>query len=140
MNRAKDSPQQTRAQDRAFVQQCSLRQLSRRLPLRWPTPVGLPASPKKSYRSGYRYPWAEVCGDPGQVQAWLELGDFDLALRLVDFSGLRPVLAQRLGWKSGRGWEPFDPVSFFLLYLWQTSNRWTRQEMLIHLAEERYAD
>lgn len=74
------------------------------------------------------------------MQAWLELGDFDLAVRLVDFSGLRPVLAQRLGWKSGRGWEPFDPVSFFLLYLWQTSNRWTRQEMLSHLAEERYAD
>jgi hypothetical protein len=66
------------------------------------------------------------------VQAWLELDDFDLALRLVDFSGLRAVLAQRLGWKSGRGWEPFDPVSFFLLYLWQTSNRWTRQELLIH--------
>jgi len=74
------------------------------------------------------------------VQAWLDLSDFDLALRLVDFSGLRPVLAQCLGWKSGRGWEPFDPVSFFLLYQWQTSNRWTRQEMLNHLAEERYGD
>ena len=140
MNRAKGTAQQTRAQDRAFVQRCSLRQLSQQLPLRWPTPAGQPASPKKSYRSGYRYPWAEVCRDPGQVQAWLDLSDFDLALRLVDFSGLRPVLAQRLGWTSGRGWEPFDPVSFFLLYQWQTSNRWTRQEMLNHLAEQRYAD
>jgi len=140
VDKAKVSSQQARAQDSAFVQQCSLTQLRRQLPLRWPTPVGLPGSPKKRYRSAYRYPWAEVCGDPGQVQAWLELGDFDLALRLVDFSGLRPVLAQCLGWKSGRGWEPFDPVSFFLLYLWQTSNRWTRQEMLIHLAEERYGD
>jgi hypothetical protein len=136
----KGTPQQTRAQDSAFVQQCSLMQLRVQLPLNWPTPVGQPASPKKSYRSEYRYPWGEVCRDPGQVQAWLDLSDFDLALRLVDFSGLRPVLAQRLGWKSGRGWEPFDPVSFFLLYLWQTSNRWTRQAMLIHLAEERYAD
>jgi hypothetical protein len=140
VNGAKGSPQQTRAQDSAFVQQCSLRQLSQQLPLSWPTPAGQPASPKKRYRSAYRYPWAEVCRDPGQVQAWLELGDFDLALRLVDFSGLRPVLAQCLGWKSGRGWEPFDPVSFFLLYQWQIGNRWTRQEMLKHLAEERYAD
>ena len=140
MNGVNGTPQQTRAQDRAFVQQCNLMQLRQQLPLRWPTPAGQPPSPKKSYRSLYHYPWGEVCRDPGQVQAWLALGDFDLALRLVDFSGLRPVLAQRLGWKSGRGWEPFDPVSFFLLYLWQTSNRWTRQEMLNHLAEERYAD
>ncbi len=140
MNGANGTPQQTRAQDRVFVQQCSLMQLSEQLPLSWPTPAWVPASPKKSYRSAYHYPWAEVCRDPGQVGAWLKLGDFDLALRLVDFSGLRPVLAQRLGWKSGRGWEPFDPVSFFLLYLWQTSNRWTRQEMLNHLAEERYGD
>lgn len=140
MNGAKGTPQQTRAQDSAFVQQCSLTQLRQQLPLNWPTPAGQPASPKKRYRSGYVYPWADVCREAGQVQAWLELGDFDLALRLVDFSGLRPVLGQLLGWKSGRGWEPFDPVSFFLLYLWQTSNHWTRQEMLTHLAEERYAD
>jgi hypothetical protein len=137
---AKDSPQQTRAQDSAFVQQCSLKQLCQQLPLNWPTPAGLPASPKKSYRSGYHYPWGEVCRDPEQMQAWLKLGNFDLALRLVDFSGLRPVLAQCLGWKSGRGWEPFDPVSFFLLYQWQISNHWTRQELLTHLAQERYAD
>jgi hypothetical protein len=140
MNGAKDSPQQTRAQDSVFVQQCSLMQLCQQLPLNWPTPAGLPASPKKSYRSGYHYAWGEVCRNPEQVQGWLKLGDFDLALRLVDFSGLRPVLAQRLGWKSGRGWEPFDPVSFFLLYQWQTSQHWTRQELLTHLAEERYAD
>jgi len=91
MNGAKDSPQQTRAQDSVFVQQCSLRQLCQQLPLSWPTPAGLPASPKKSYRSGYHYPWREVCRNPEQVQAWLNLGDFDLALRLVDFSGLRPA-------------------------------------------------
>jgi len=140
MNRANGTPQQTRAQDSVFVQQCSLMQLSKQLPLSWPTPAGVPTSPKKHYRSEYVYPWQAALADPTQVRAWLELGDFDLALHLVDFSGLRPVLAQRLGWKSGRGWEPFDPVSFFLLYQWQTSNRWTRQEMLNHLAEERYAD
>ena len=71
MNKAKGTAQQTRAQDSAFVQRCSLRQLSQQLPLSWPTPAGVPESPKKSYRSGYRYPWAEVCRDPGQVQAWL---------------------------------------------------------------------
>ena len=87
--------------------------------------AGHPASPKKRYRSEYVYPWRSALADPDQVLAWKGLSDFDLALRLVDFSGLRPVLAQLLGWKSGRGWEPFDPVSFFLLTAWQIANHWS---------------
>jgi hypothetical protein len=140
MGGTKVTPEQSRAQDAAFVSQCSLLGLQERLPLQWPVLGELPASPKKSYRSGYRYPWGAEVSDPAQVLGWQELSDFDLLLRLVDFSGLRPVLAHLLGWKSGRGWQPFDPVSFFLLVAWQIANRWTRNQTLQNLAAERYAD
>jgi hypothetical protein len=140
VNGAKLTPEQTRAQDALFVSQCSLAGLRPKLPLQWPTPAETPASPKKSYRSEYRYLWCAALEDAQQVITWKDLSEFDLLLRLVDFSGLRPVLAQLLGWESGRGWEPFDPVSFFLLVSWQIANRWRRSQMLKNLADERYAD
>ena len=131
------SPEETRAQDAAFVAQCSLAGLRERLPLRWPTPPGTPPSPKRHYRSQYVYlGWQDL-----QDRAlWAHLSDFDLVLRLVDFSGLRPVLAHLLGWTSGRGWEPFDPVSFFLLIGWQTVNGWNRARLLKQLRHPRHAD
>ena len=100
---SKVSSRQAHAQDSAFVQQCSLTQLRRQLPLRWPTPVGLAGSPPKSYRSGYRYPSAEVCRDPGQVQASLDLGGFDLALRLVDLQRASAGAGAVLGLEVGAG-------------------------------------
>lgn len=133
-------PEQARAEDGLFVSQCNLLSLQKSLPLKWPTPPDIPSSPKKSYRSAYAYPWQAELADPAQVLTWKELYDFDLLLRLVDFSGLRPVLAYLLGWKSGRGWEPYDPVSFFLLVAWQIANKWTRSQTLKNLADDRYAD
>ena len=130
-------PEQTRAQDSQFVSQCSLAGLRARLPLRWPTPPETPPSPKTSYRSGYVHLGWEDLEDPA---AWEHLSAFDLVLRLVDFSGLRPVLAQLLGWTSGRGWEAFDPVSTFLLTGWQIVNRWKRAEVLRNVRDPRYAD
>jgi hypothetical protein len=76
----------------------------------------------------------------GDLTSWDELSGFDLLLGLVDFSGLRPVLAQRLGWRSGRGQQPYDPVSLFLLLGWQIINRWNRAETLRKLQQPRYAD
>jgi hypothetical protein len=70
----------------------------------------------------------------------VHLSDFDLLLRLVDFSGLRPVLARLLGWTSARGYCPFDPVSMFLLHGWQITNGWTRAQTLRKLRNPRYAD
>jgi hypothetical protein len=131
------TPEQTRAQDEHFVSQCSLAGLRERLPLRWPTPPGTPPSPKKSYRSDYVY---RGWGDLEDPAVWEHLSAFDLVLRLVDFSGLRPVLAQLLGWTSGRGWNPFDPVSIFLLIGWQLVNRWRRSDTLRNLQNPRYAD
>jgi hypothetical protein len=80
--------------------------------------------------------WEELL-DPA---AWEHLSHFDLVLRLIDFSGLRPVLAQRLGWTSARGQVPFDPVSMFLLVGWQIDQRWNRTNLLEKLADPRYAD
>ena len=128
---------QTRAQDPTFVAQCSLAALQERLPLCWPTPSGTPPSPKRTYRSHYVYLGGEDLQDPA---TWDYLSDFDLVLRLVDFTGLRPVLAQRLGWTSARGWCPFDPVSIFLLLGWQLTQGWNRAQVLRNLRQARYAD
>lgn len=128
---------QSRAQDSEFVDHCSLWGLQGRLPLRWPTPRNVPPSPKQCYRSRYVYQGWDSLLD---LAAWQHLSDFDLVLRLVDFSSLRPVLAQRLGWTSARGWTPFDPVSLFLLQGWQIVNGWSRAETLRKLADPRYAD
>jgi hypothetical protein len=126
-----------RAQDSLFIRQCSLTGLRDRLPLRWPTPPGTPPSPKQAYRSHYTYHGWQDLLDPA---TWQHLSDFDLCLRLIDFRGLRPVLAQRLGWTSARGHTPFDPVSLFLLHGWQITNRWNRTETLHNLHDLRYAD
>lgn len=134
---AKLSAVEARAQDSDFVVQCSLWGLQAQLPLRWPTPSDLPLSPKRRYRSQYVYLGWQDLQDPA---AWDELSDFDLVLRLVDFSGLRAVLAQRLGWTSARGQIPFDPVSIFLLHGWQITNGWSRAETLNNLAKGRNAD
>lgn len=134
---AKLSAVEARAQDSDFVTQCSLQGLQEQLPLCWPTPPGVPPSPKSRYRSQYVYLGWEDLSD---LAIWEQLSDFDLVLRLIDFSGLRPVLALRLGWRSDRGWAPFDPLSMFLLLGWQISNGWSRAETLRNLAKKRYAD
>ena len=131
------SPTQTRAQDAAFVAQCSFAALRNRLPFLWPVPDDVPPSPKQSYRSSYVYRGCQDLDDPAN---WEHFSDFDLVLRLVDFSPLRDVLAHRLGWTSARGHVPFDPVSIFLLIGWQLVNGWNRSQLLNNLRNPRYAD
>jgi hypothetical protein len=130
-------PEQTRTCDPDFVGRCSLRSLQDRLPLRWPRPPDTPPSPKKSYRSGYQYLGCQDLEDPTH---WHDFEDFDWLLRLVDFSPLREVLALRLGWTSAQGKVPFDPISLFLLTLWQIVNGWSRAQTLRNLRKARYAD
>jgi hypothetical protein len=128
---------EARAQDKAFVAQCSLEGLRHRLPLLWPVSDNVPPSPKRSYRSHYVYRGWEDLEDPAN---WEHLSDFDVLLRLVDFSPLRDVLAQRLGWASARGQVPFDPASIFLLIGWRIVNGWSRSELLKKIHDPRYAD
>jgi hypothetical protein len=130
-------PEKTRSQDDAFVKNCSLDGLGERLPLRWSTPAGTPPSPKKNYRSNYKYLGWEELEDPA---SWRTLSEFDLLLRLVDFSGLRDMLAHLLGWISAKGQVPFDPISLFLLHGWQIANGWSRAETLRNLRNPRYGD
>jgi hypothetical protein len=126
-----------RALDRAFVVRCSLAGLQGRLPLRWPVRTDIPHSPKKSYRSHYVYLGWEDLKNPA---IWESLSLFEVLLRMIDYDGLRDVLAWLLGWRSGRGWMPFDPVSFLLFVGWQTSNKWTRTQALHFLRDPHYAD
>jgi hypothetical protein len=105
--------------------------------LAWQTPPDTPSSPKLTYRSCYQYPGFKELQDPA---FWEHCDDFDLLLRLVDFSGLRDELATQLGWTSARGKVPFDPVSLCLLSWWQIVNGWSRAETLRNLRKERYAD
>jgi hypothetical protein len=134
---ANPSASTARAQNAEFVRDGSFFRLQDRLPLCWPTPPGVPPSPKRSYRSHYVY---LGCSDLQDRKAWEPLSEFDLVLRLIDFSGLRPVLAQRLGWTSARGQKPFDPLSMSLLLGWQIINGWNRAQVLKNLADPRYAD
>ena len=135
--RNSQTPTQTRRQDAEFVATCSFAGLQARLPLRWPTPPETPPSPKKHYRSWYTYPGDEKLS---VATVWETLPEFELLLFLVDFSGLRPVLAKQLGWRNPRGQVPFDPVSLFLLLGWQLSQGWNRAEVLRKLTQPRYAD
>jgi len=134
---AEFTPVETRARDATYVRQCSLSGLQERLPLQWPTLPDTSPSPKRGYRSNYVY---QGYADLEDWNNWQHLSDFDLVLRLVDFSDLRPVLAQLLGWTSARGRMPFDPVSMFLLVSWQLINKWKRSVALGNLGDPRYAD
>jgi hypothetical protein len=80
------------------------------------------------------------CDDLDELANWETQSAFDLVLRLVDFSALRPVLAWLLGWTSAQGKVPFDPVSIFLLISWQIVNGWKRSTALKNLRDPRYAD
>jgi hypothetical protein len=110
--------------------------LQARLPLYWPTPSDTPGCPKLRFRSHYRYQgWEELRDE----SLWEELTTFTLLLYLVDFSPLGAELARLMHWCNDRGWMPFDPVSIFLLKLWQLENRWNRSQVVANLRQPEYA-
>jgi hypothetical protein len=76
-------------------------------PFRFPPLADWPPSPKNRYRSQYRAP------DPARLADLTSLSDFEIALTLIDFSPLEPVLAQHYV-PSHKGQIPFHPVSLFL--------------------------
>lgn len=101
---------QKRASQSLFVVTFSLEALLPQLPLSFPADPNAQVSPKRRYRSHYRYlgPQALVDGTPLS-----NLSDFELSLHLIDFSALRPELA-KIYVPSKKGQTPFDPVSMFL--------------------------
>jgi hypothetical protein len=100
-----------RAAQPAFVSTFSLGALQERLPLGFPVLEGVPPSPKRHYRSEYCYLGYADLACPSSL-ARLTL--FQIALRLIDFSGLRDYLAQVYYVASAKGQVPFDPVSLLL--------------------------
>jgi hypothetical protein len=96
------------------------------LPFPLPVPEGVPAWTPRRCRSHYRW----LPPDDLRSAADLDgLDDWDLLLRLFDFSPWRPILAQRF--HSHLGPPPFDPVSLGLLFLlarwrnWSWATIWT---------------
>jgi hypothetical protein len=105
------SASRKRAAHPAFVSTFSVGALAARLPFRFPVPEGVPPSPKRRYRSAYRYLGHADLAQPDYL-ARLTL--FEIALRLIDFSSLRDYLAEAYYVVSAKGQVPFDPVSLFL--------------------------
>lgn len=134
---AKGTAQATRCGDEAWVGRMRFAALQERLPLVWPAPAETPPCPKRRMRSAYVYPgWQRL----SEAAAWKGLSLFKLLLYLVDFSPLRAVLAQRMGWRNDRGCRPFDPVSIFLLKLWQLSEGWNRRQVIERMQEREHAE
>jgi hypothetical protein len=106
---------QTAARKRAthpdFVRTFSAYALQDRVPLSFPVPEDVPLSPKRRYRSAYRYLGDDDLFDPTALD---QLTFFEVVLRLVDFAPLRNYLAQCYYAQSAKGQTPFDPVSLFL--------------------------
>ncbi len=65
------------------------------------------------------------------LAAWQGLDDFDLILRLFDFSAWRPILGQRFA--SQFGPPPFDPVSLGLSWLLARWRGWTWPQLVTEL-------
>jgi hypothetical protein len=82
------------------------------LPLRLVVPDAVPPWQPRRCRSYYQ--WLPP-HDIHSADDLAGLDDFDLILRLVDFSAWRPILAQRF--TTHLGPPPFDPVSLGLLAL-----------------------
>lgn len=95
------------------------------LPLRLLVPAEVPSWQPRRCRSHYR--WLVPDAPPD----WRSLDDFDLVLRLFDFSAWRPILAQRL--RSHLGPPPFDPVSLGLLTLLGRFRDWPWPTLLREL-------
>lgn len=94
-----------------FVPTFSLGALQERLPLHFPVPASVRPSPKRRYRSAYRYLGDADLACPDRLA---DLTLFEIALRLIDFSPLRDYLAGAYYTGGARGQVPFDPVSLCL--------------------------
>jgi hypothetical protein len=101
--------EQKRAQQPLLAATWALAVLAPQLPLRFPLTAPPPPVPKVRYRSAYVPP------DPAALAGvdLATLRDGELALHLIDFSPLEPLLAAQYR-PSRKGQAPFHPVSLFL--------------------------
>ena len=98
------------------------------LPLRLGIPADVPTWRPRQCRSYYRW----LPPDDIQSSQDLEgLDDFDLILRLFDFTAWRPILGQRF--HSQFGPPPFDPVSIGLAILLARWHQWQWSQLRTEL-------
>jgi hypothetical protein len=116
-----------RSDNQETLARFSLLHLRPRLPLRFPLDPNLPPSPKHRYRSHYRYLDAEGLEDPQILET---LSPFDVALRLIDYAHLEPLLAAHIYTPSAKGQVPFHPVSMYLLRVYRRAQGLSRTETL----------
>lgn len=98
------------------------------LPLRLVVPASVPSWRPRRCRSYYRWIPPEETLTAEDLQG---LDDFDLVLRLFDFSPWRPILAQRFC--SHMGPPPFDPVTIALGALLARWKGWSWPTLLTEL-------
>jgi hypothetical protein len=98
------------------------------LPLRLVVPEKVPPWSGRRCRSEYKWLAPEETLTAKDLEG---LDDFDLVLRLFDFSAWRPILAQRF--RSHMGPPPFDPVSIALSALLARWKRWGWPTLLTEL-------
>jgi hypothetical protein len=115
-----------------FVETFQWQAIRPRLPLRLVVPPDVPPWQPRRCRSCYRWLPPQDLQSADDFQG---LDDFDLILRLYDFSAWRPILAQRFS--SQFGPPPFDPVSMGLAWLLARWRNWDWPTLLteLHSAE-----
>jgi hypothetical protein len=118
---------QKRAHNKEALTPFALCNLCPRSPLSFPLDPALPLSPKPNYRSHYRYLDAEGLDDPQRLET---LSPFDVALRLIDYANLEPLLAAHIYVPSAKGQVPFHPVSMYLLHNYRRERDLSRRETL----------
>jgi hypothetical protein len=113
---------------RHFVVTCQWKAIRPLLPLRLVVPADVPPRQGRLCRSHYVWLFPEDSPSPDDL---IGLDDFDLLLRLFDFSPWRPILAQRF--HSHVGPPPFDPVSIGLAILLARWKRWSWPTLVTEL-------
>ncbi len=112
-----------------FVQLFGWESIRPLLPLKLPTPGDPPAWNGRPCRSYYRWLPPEERRSGSDLAG---LDEFDLLLRLFDFSPWRPYFAQRF--KSQFGPPPFDPLSLGLGVFLAVHRDWDWQRLSQELA------
>ena len=112
----------------AFTQTFAWEAVRPRLPLRLDLPPTAPRWQARWCRSHYVWLPPEDLASP---PTWQGLDNFDLVLRLFDFSAWRPILGQRFA--SQFGPPPFDPVSLGLAGLMARWRQWEWPTLLTEL-------
>jgi hypothetical protein len=112
-----------------FVSVCHWETVRPQLPFRLPIPAQVPAWQPRRCRS--QYVWLP----PDDIHAAADLAaldDFDLVLRLFDFTAWRSILGQRFCSQCGP--PPFDPVSLALAGLLARWRNWSWPQLVTELA------